>query len=164
MMMNSIGIWTWQQVAQALAAQPPGTVLRVAKHQVEHPSASGLAPSVGLPYGQRADFRLRHFDCSGLHVRDFGAHYEAHLDQVHPECGVVDHLRRDAPGTYLAAATALGALAGTLLGKKPEAIFAGAAIGGLLAMLTADSPSDPQKDNTDQVRTVPAATWPGRPW
>ena len=164
MIIGSLRIWTWREVAAALAAQPAGTLLRVPKHQVEHPSASGLVHSVGLPYGQRADYRLRYSDCTGLHVRDFGAHYEAHIDQVHPECGVVDHLRRDAPGTYIAAATALGALAGTLLGKKPEAIFAGAAIGGLLAMLTADSASDGPKEQAEQVQTGPAAVGPGRYW
>ena len=153
--------WTWREVAAALAAEPPGTIFRIAKHQVEHPSASALLPGIGLPFGQRADYRLRYSDCSGLHVRDFGAHYEAHLDQVHPDCGIVDHLRRDAPGTFVAAATALGALAGTMLGKKPEAIFAGAAIGGLLAVLTTESNAT---SSPAQVKTVPSATSRTRSW
>jgi hypothetical protein len=148
--MSPVQTWTWEEVARSLGDEQPGTVLRVPKHLVEHPRAGGLMPSTGLPLGQSADFRLRYQDCRGLHIRDFGTYYEAHLDQVHPDCGLVDHLRQDAPGTYVAVGTALGALAGLLLGKKPAAIFAGAAVGGLLTALTVPESSAPG----ESVRTA----------
>lgn len=134
--MSRLNIWTWDQVGLCLKQEQPGTVLRIPKWQIEHPSTGGLTPSLGLPVGQRADFRLRYSDCRGLHVHDFGEHYEIHLDEVHPECGLVEHLRRDAPGTYLGAATALGAFAGLLLGKSRDAVVAGAFVGALLGALT----------------------------
>jgi hypothetical protein len=127
----------WHEVAHVLAAQPPGSVLRVPKHQVEHPSAAGLSTSIGLPLGQRADFRFQYSDSTGLHVRDFGPHYEGRLDRIHPNWEFLAQCRGEARGSHVAALAALGALAGTLLGRKPEAVLAGAAIGGLLAMLTA---------------------------
>lgn len=129
-------IWLWHEVAQLLTAQPAGAVLRLQKHQVEHPSAAGLVASMGLPIGQRSDFRWSHGSAVGLHVRDFGAHYEAYLERTDAARRLVEQLGTQAHGSHVAAMAALGALAGTLLGKKPEAVLAGAAVGGLLALLT----------------------------
>ncbi len=129
-------VWLWHEVAQLLAAQPAGAVLRVQKHQVEHPSAAGLVASMGLPVGQRSDFRWPQGIPVGLHVRDFGAHYEACLERTDAARRLVEQLGTATRGNHVAAMAALGALAGTLLGKKPEAVLAGAAVGGLLALLT----------------------------
>lgn len=137
--------WTWADVVSTLKQQPPGTVLRMKKCQVEHPAAGGLTLSIGLPKGQWADYRLRLSDCTGLHVHDFGTQYQAHIDSVHPGYDFLEHLRQDAPGTYVGVAAAIGALAGTLLGKKPEAVLAGAVIGGLIGGLaTARSEEAPK--------------------
>lgn len=137
--MTGVGrIWLWHEVAQLLAAQPAGAILRVQKHQVEHPSAAGLVPGVGLPLGQRSDFRWPSGFPVGLHVRDFGAHYEAHLERTDAARHLIDQLGTATSGSHVAAMAALGALMGSLLGKKPEAALAGAAVGGLLALLTAN--------------------------
>lgn len=144
-------IWLWPEVAQLLEAQPAGAVLRVKKHQVEHPSAGGLLPSIGLPVGQRSDFRAQYWPHVALHVRDFGGHYEACLDRAHPTQSLVEQLGKDARGSHVAALAALGALAGTLLGKKPEAVLAGAAVGGLLALLAAN-PAIEGSDSTPNSR------------
>ena len=112
------------------------TVTALDLEHIRCTSSGGLTLSLGLPYGQVADHRLRYANCVGLHVRDFGAYYEAHLDRVHPVCDLVEHLRQDAPGTYIASGTALGALAALVLSRHPAAILAGAVAGGVLALLT----------------------------
>jgi hypothetical protein len=67
-------------------------------------------------------------------VKDFATHYEVHLDAVHPSVNLHEHLRVDAPGTYIAGGAALGALLGSALGKSKESTFVGAAVGGLVAV------------------------------
>ncbi len=147
-------VWTWREIGQSLAGREPGAVLRVPKACVEHPSAAGLSLSIGLPFGQRADYRLRLKGCQGLHVHDFGTHYEAHLDKVHPECGVVEHLRRDAPKTYVGVGIVVGALAGILLTKKPQGALAGAIAGAVVSLMTAE-PEPARQQQTAKAN----ATW-----
>lgn len=126
----------WSQVLSALRPHPTGTVVRLPKHWLPHPADAGARRSVGLPLGQTADFRWKLGDCAGLHVRDFGGHYEAHIDSVDPACGLVEHLRRDAPQIYVGGAVAVGALAGVLLGKSKEAAIVGAGLGALVGAVT----------------------------
>lgn len=128
--------YSWEGVVDLLREHEPGTILRLPKHLLSHPEDAGATPSVGLPMGQKADFRWTLDDCTGLHVRDFGTHYEAHLDRVDPACNVVEHLRRDAPGSYVAGSTAIGAALGLLLGGSKEAAFAGAGLGALVGLAT----------------------------
>jgi hypothetical protein len=96
-----------------------------------------MSLSVGLPEGQAADYRLVLADGAGLHVKDFGTHYEAHIDEVHPEVNAVEHLRRDAPGVFVVGGAALGAAIGAGAAKSKEAALVGAAIGGLFAAILA---------------------------
>jgi hypothetical protein len=140
--------WLWHEVAQLLAAQPPGTVLRIQRHQVEHPGAAGLATSVAFPFGQRADFRSRDASQIGLYVRDFGPYYEAHLEGIQPSYAHDVRPPGASHGNHIAAMSALGALTGILLGRKPEAILAGAAVGGLLGVLTARQSVGDQRSAT----------------
>ena len=123
-------------VLEALERFPAGTVLPVSKKCIEHPEDHGAKRSVGLPLGQRNDFRWRLSDCRGLHVRDFGTHYEAHIDRVDPSCSLVEHLRRDAPNAYVLGACALGGLLGLLVGGGKDALVAGAAIGSVVGFVT----------------------------
>jgi hypothetical protein len=123
---------TWAQVAAQLKDRPRGTLLRVEKHMVQHPRDGGLRLSVGLPVGQQADWRATYPDCGGLHVRDFGSHYVAHLDRVNPTCDPVGHVVQDTP--HLAGGIAVGALVGLLLSRSKEGLVAGAALGGLLGL------------------------------
>jgi hypothetical protein len=133
------GVYAWRDLLRWIQQQPAGTILRLEKWRVEHPLDGGLRPGLGLPMGQRADFRLRLSDCSGLHVRDFGTHYEAHVDQVDPSCGPLEHLVRDAPNMSIAGAGALGALLGSVLGKSKEATLAGGFLGALIAFAAVDA-------------------------
>jgi hypothetical protein len=130
-------VWTWEMVANRLSTEPAGTRLRVEKHLAEHPKDGGLRPSIGLPVGQTADFRLRLPDCRGLHVQDFGTHYEAHIDQTDPACDLVAHLRNDAPATFMLTSALVGGLVGLLLGRSGQAFAAGlvlgAGVGGVAA-------------------------------
>lgn len=124
----------WLDVAEYLSGQDPGTIFRVPVSGMEHPLDSGMRRSAGLPLGQRSDFRFRLDECAGLHVRDFGTHYEAHIDKVDPSCDPVEHGLQDAPGATIIGTAALGALLGGFLGKSRDALFAGAAIGALVAL------------------------------
>jgi hypothetical protein len=129
-------------VAHRLASEPSGTRLRLEKHLAEHPTDGGLRPSVGLPVGQTADFRLRLPDCRGLHVQDFGTHYEAHIDQTDPQCDLVAHLRDDAPVTLVVSSALIGGLLGLLVGASKEAFAAGLVLGaGLGGMAAAENPN-----------------------
>ena len=128
---------TWNQIAISLRGSAPGAIMRVEKHQVPHPRDAGMTMSLGLPLGQTTDFRMPFPNCGGLHVRDFGTHYEAHLDQRNPHCDPVGHAVVDTPA--VAGAVALGALAGIALGRSKESLFVGAAIGGVLGLLVATS-------------------------
>jgi hypothetical protein len=123
---------TWLQVAQHLKAKPVGTLFRVEKHLAQHPRDGGLHPSFGLPVGQQADYRLGYPNCGGLHVRDYGTYYVAHLDRVNPVCDPVGHIVQDTPN--LASGAAIGALVGLLLGRSKEALLAGAAVGAVLGL------------------------------
>lgn len=128
---------TWNNVVAELAGRPPQTRLLLAKGVLPHPKAAGMRPSAGLPEGQIADYRHRFTDGSGLHVQDFGDHYEAHLDKVHPETDFLQHLREDAPGVLVGGAAAAGATAGGLIGGTWKAALVGAAIAGIVGILLA---------------------------
>ena len=126
----------WRRVLEALKAESPGTILRMPKNWLPHPEDAGAKRAIGMPMGQRADFRWRLSDCSGFHIRDFGSFYEAHIDQIDPSCDPVEHLRQDAPGGYVAGAAALGALFGLLLGGGKDAALVGAGLGTLVGVAT----------------------------
>jgi hypothetical protein len=135
--MNTIALRTWLDVLHVLDRQPPGSILRIRKALLVHPRRAGMKVSIGLPEGQRSDYRKVISQGRGLHVKEFHAHYEAHIDRVHPEVNVVEHLRRDAPGVYVGGGVALGATLGAALGRSEESAAVGAAIGGLLALMSA---------------------------
>lgn len=134
---------SWQDVVDLLGEHPWRTRVQVPKGHLPHPQAAGMTPSSGLPEGQVADYRYLLDGGIGLHVKDFGTHYEAHLDEVHPDVDVVEHLRQDAPHVYVGGAVALGAAVGGLLSKDWKGAVAGAAIAGLLgAALAAAATTD----------------------
>ena len=66
-------------------------------------------------------------------MRDYGAHYVAHLDRANPVCDPVGHAVHDTP--QLAGGAALGALVGLLIGRSKEALLAGAAVGAVLGLV-----------------------------
>lgn len=123
---------SWTDVATILADYPWRTRLRLEKGFLPHPLSSGMSTSSGMPEGQVADYRYAFEDGSGLHVKDFEDHYEAHLDEVHPDVNLIEHLRQDAPSVFIGGSAALGAAVGGLIGKSWKSALAGAAIAGLL--------------------------------
>ncbi len=129
-MMNA----AWRRVLQQLETCPRGTFLRVPRSSVLHPLDAGFQYSIGLPRGQSADFRLTLPDCRGLHVQDFGTHYEAHVDVVDPACDLGEHLFEDAPGALVASAAGLGGLAGLAVGRDGSAALVGVLVGGALGL------------------------------
>jgi hypothetical protein len=126
---------TWGGAIRLLREYEPRTILRVEKGLLPHPRTAGMLPSIGLPEGQLADYRLVLAHGQGFHVKDFGTHYEAHIDEVHPDVNAIEHLRKDAPGVFVAGGAALGAVIGRSVGTSKEATLAGAAIGAVFAAL-----------------------------
>jgi hypothetical protein len=99
-------VLTWDDVHDELARRPPRTVLPLARGALPDPRAVGARESIGLPRGQGADLRFPPDGARrGLHVQAFPDHWEAHLDQMHPECDFLGHLRRDAPTALVALVT-----------------------------------------------------------
>jgi hypothetical protein len=141
--MTTINDSALSHVVMFLAKNPAGSVLRLPKGILPHPRAFGMTTSVGLPEGQRADYRKQLASGAGFHVKDFGAHYEAHLDRVHPDVNLVEHLRVDAPGTFVAGGAALGALAGLALGGSKDDVLVGAVLGGFLSAIALENQAQP---------------------
>ena len=148
-MMNYVR--SWLDVVTVLNSYPWRTPLRLNKGILPHPEAAGMTLSVGLPEGQRADYRLVLQSGVGLHVKDLGAHYEAHLDEVHPEQDFFEHLRQDAPNVYVGGAVAMGAAVGGLLGKTWQSALAGAVVAGVAGAFWAA-----QAAEDDDVRPRPS--------
>jgi hypothetical protein len=130
---------TWLSVLEQLEADPQA-IVRTGKADLPPPLVSGAHRSLGMPLGQRRDYRWTLADCRGLHTRDFGDHWETHLDAVAPECSLVEHLEQDAPAVVVVASALACALAGwAVLGRR--AALAGAVVGaGLGAFAIAPNP------------------------
>jgi len=107
-----------------------------------HPQVVGMTLSIGLPEGQVADYRYAFSDGSGVHVKDFGGHYQVHLDEVHPGVDPIEHLRRDAPEALIGGSVALGAIIGGIFGKSWQSALTGAAIAGLAGVILAAKPEE----------------------
>jgi hypothetical protein len=132
---------TWQSVLEQLQADPEA-IISTPKADIAPPLVSGAHRSIGVPVGQRGDYRWTLADCRGLHTREFGDHWETHLDAMAPECSLAGHIEQDAPGVVVVAATVVCALAGwALLGRR--GVLAGAVVGvGLGAFSIAPTTAD----------------------
>lgn len=98
------------------------------------PRVCGAELSVGWPTGQRSDLRFPpDAACRGLHVHRFADRWEAHLDRVHPDCDLLEHLRQDAPQALVVVGTGIGAALGGMVGKSASHAVVGAGIGFLLS-------------------------------
>lgn len=125
---------SWGAVRALLETLGPKAEVYVPTGVLGHPRLEGAAASVGLPRGQRSDWRFEpNADCTGLHVHEFADGWAAHLDQVHPACGLVPHLQADAPGVLLVAGSLLGASIGAAVGRP----ILGALFGLVLGAATA---------------------------
>lgn len=86
----------WVDVYVKLTASPRRAIVRVPKNQIVHPVTAGARESVGLPVGQRRDYRFPPDQASrGMHAQDFGHEWRVHLDLVHPDVDLAAHLRYD---------------------------------------------------------------------
>ncbi len=127
-------MWTrggrWADVRTTLERLPHGSQVFAAAGELVHPQAEGAQRSVGLPRGQVSDWRFEPgADCTGLHVHELAGGWAAHLDAVHPDCGIVAHLQADAPEVLVGGGVGLGALGGLVLGRSPAAVVLGALLG-----------------------------------
>lgn len=108
-------------------------IVEIDKTLIVHPGVVGAVRSHGWPRGQLADWRFPpDSDCRGLHVHEFELVYRAHVDEVHPECSLVEHIRRDVAPLWLVTGTTAGAIVGALANRPGT----GAALGLTLAMIS----------------------------
>ena len=87
--------------------------------RVGHPRDGGMTLAVGVPVGQRADYRLDVGGGQDLVVGDFAHGFEAHLE-VRPALAGFESALRDAPGGSVVGMIAAGALVGLALGRSKE--------------------------------------------
>jgi len=153
----------WVGVAALLRGQPLGSIVRLPPARVEHPRDAGIVLAIGVPVGQRADYRL---DVGGGHdlvVSEFAHGFEARLE-VRPALADFEKALRDAPGSSVVGMIAAGALVGLALGRSKESALAGATIGGLAALAgvgVANAQSAPEV--TDAATRMLAAMKPLTP-
>ncbi len=62
----------------------------ISKEDIEAPEHSGFRNSIGIPRGQKADFRKRH-NRGCLHVLEYDTYYLAHWDIVDPLVNPIEH-------------------------------------------------------------------------
>lgn len=106
---------------------------------IPHPTLAGAEPSLGLPAGQTEDWRFGpSLDGRGVHVQLVGGLWRVHVDRVHPDRSLLEHIRQDAPSMWLVSTTAACAAVGAALGGK-----SGAAIGGLLGLIAGVASAGP---------------------
>jgi hypothetical protein len=111
----------WDEVYGALVRSPPRTVLRFPTAALPAlPSSAWRFPADAL--------------CRGMHARAEGGYWAVHLDEVHPSCSVVGHLRKDAPNVLYAGGTCVGGLVGYAAGGILGAVV-GAGLGFKLAAI-----------------------------
>jgi hypothetical protein len=155
----------WLEVAKQLQAAAPGTVARFRPAQVEHPRAGGMRVAVALPFNQRADYRLAVAPGQDLVVADFGTHYEAHLE-IREAPPTFEETLRTKPGTSAAQMVFGGALLGLAIGRSKEGAIAGAAIGGMAAMMgigIANATTSPELTEAAMKMLTALATPAARP-
>jgi hypothetical protein len=157
--MTSLALLSWFQVASFLQAQEPGTHVFVRASQVEHPRDAGMMPSLSMPLGQRASYQLDMTASQRLTVLDFAKHYLARLDPVESGTGLEAALRK-APGSTVMGTAALGALIGLACGRSQGAAFAGAALGGLVALAGLALASAESAPKATDVATAIIESWP----
>lgn len=125
---------SWQDVRRQLETLEPKTEVFVPHGLLPHPRHAGAVLSVGLPVGQRSDWRFAAaLDCTGLHVHELATGWAAHLDQVHPSCGLVPHLQADAPGVLLAVGLVAGGGVGLATGRPLLGVLLGLVLGAAMA-------------------------------
>jgi hypothetical protein len=136
----------WSEVLATLEAQAPGTVYRLPKWPLPLPADEGAYPTIGMPEGQRSDYRFRLPAGRGLHVRVFEDRYEAHLDDGAFDPVQLPLSHGEGPDAHLAASGGIGALLGLVVGGKREAMLVGGLLGLALGALTRPSLDKPEEE------------------
>jgi hypothetical protein len=131
--MTALALISWFHVTSFLQAQEPGTHVCLRASQVEHPRDAGMAPALMVPIGQRANYRLDLQESQQLLVLDFTNYYLARIDSIDMKTRL-DAARCKTPASSIIGIAALGAMIGLACGRSQEAAFAGAALGGIVAL------------------------------
>ena len=116
-------------------AQPPHADIEVSSAEVVEPSQEGIRAALGEPRGQLKDYEINLPDDRRVHIRKFKESYLAHWDFVSPSVNPLEHLRRDAPPWYVAAAAGAGSSMGGLVAGGRKGAVMGSAMGGLVGLV-----------------------------
>lgn len=140
--MKSSTIESWEDVERVLGEQPLGTLLRLPRGWLAHPTAHGMRSVASPPEGQLADYCKRLTAGGRLYVREFRNWYE-----VHREPPVATHGPTSEGGDQAIArnGVALGASMGGALGKTEAAFMVGALLGGLAAAMALAAAEDQKR-------------------
>lgn len=120
-------IGSWGDVATLLRDRPPGTLLKVPKSWVGHPSAFGMRTWFDLPAGQAADYSKRLDDVTRLEVATYQRHYVARIHVSEPPQPTVPRRTPRLSGIVV------GAILGAALGRSEQALLTGAAVGAAIS-------------------------------
>ncbi|CAM4282358.1 Glycine zipper domain-containing protein [Corallococcus exiguus] len=136
---------TWHAVAKLLSSQPPGSKVRLRRSLTQHPKDGGLVPTLGLPVGQRADYRLDYGGEQVLYVQDFGTHLEARLDPRRPPVTrAAIGASSEAPDTdAMLGGAAVGGLIGLLFGRSSSSVVTGLVLGAVAGLAANAAESSP---------------------
>jgi hypothetical protein len=134
-------VTTWSDIEAQLEAAPYHQRVRVGLGELPHPRDAGARESTGLPApGKIADWRFPPTaSCQGLHVHQLADGWVAHLDQVHPACDPVEHLRVDAPGFFVALTSAAGGVIGSVA-RGPLGGLVGGLLGSVFGLVVTHLP------------------------
>jgi hypothetical protein len=86
-----VGRWAFP-IAKVWDEFGPREDLAVAVNAVPQPEDIGLTRTMGLPSGQRANYRI-----GQIHIKDHESFFAVHWDECDPDIDPVGHLVNDAP-------------------------------------------------------------------
>jgi len=129
----------WRYYIPVILSKLPHEDIDIPLYLVPNPEEAGFKVTLGDPLrGQIEDYESTLQDGKRIHVRKFHNLYKAHWDWVSPLVSSVEHLRRDAPGWWIALWGLGGVAVGSLLCPKDRTAgaFAGGSVGVLGGMIT----------------------------
>lgn len=129
----------WRYYIPVILSKPPHEDIDIPVYLVPNPKEAGFRETSGDPFrGQIEDYESTLQDGKRIHVRELHNLYKAHWDRVSPLVDPIGHLRRDAPGWWIALCGLGGIVVGSLLSPKDRAAgaFAGGSIGVLGGIIT----------------------------
>lgn len=107
----------WSDIYPVLAANPGREVL-IPRSQISPPWEAGFRPSVGIPHGERSQWRMTDARGGCLHALDCGDAYRVHYDLMDPKVSFIGHVVCDLPWSLIALGLAILAVGLSIGGMR----------------------------------------------